>query len=195
MDSENSSNPFLGSHLPITLLALALGLYFVAQYNDAGVEAEALANQKTALEKLSVALGKQQEKNAKELDGRKALVDTSEKIQSDYAKETQTVKDRTTSAAQFEQLHKQIADLKKNLDDRAAQATNAENAYKVMEEFLKGINALAKANDPDAQLTLRIAKLNKIDVNPEPPKEDDKTDEKKPDASKKPDDKKPPTNP
>ncbi len=174
MENPNSSNPFLGTHLPITLLGVAFSLFFLTQLQEAGIEADGLALQKTATVKTASALTAQIEKNKKELDDRAALVAQSEKIQQDFATESKTVKDRTTTAAQFEQLHKQLEELKLLVEKGKTEVANSEAVQQTFTDFMKELDALRIAGDPDAAL---IMTTYGIQIN-DPKKEAPKTEEK-----------------
>jgi hypothetical protein len=182
MDSENSSNsPFLGSHLPITLLGIAFCLFFLTQLKEAGIEADGLENQKTATAKLQTTLTEQIKKNGKELEDRKAAVAQAEKIQEDFAAETKTVKERTTSAAQFEAMNRQVVELAKLIEQGKKNVELSQNVQNEFTEMMKEVDALRRLGDKDAEL---IMTSFGIQVNDPVKAEDKKTEEKKSEEKK-----------
>jgi hypothetical protein len=170
MDSQNSSSPFLSTHLPITLLGVAFCLYFLTQLQEAGIESDGLAVQKTATTKLTDTLTKQIEKNGKELEDRKKLVAQSERIQEDFANESKTVKEKTTSSAQFEQLHTQIVEMNKALEQRKPMVEQSQKLQQQFTDFMKELDALAKGGDKDAQLVISTFGIQINDPAKEPEK-------------------------
>jgi myosin heavy subunit len=177
MDSENSSNsPFLGSHLPITLLGVAFSLFFLSQLQEANVEASGLENQKTATIKAHESLKKQIDKNFKELEDRKAAVAQSEKIQEDFANESKTVKERTTSTAQFEQLHKQLIDMNALRDQMKPKVEESQKIQQQFTDLMKDLDSLKRLGDKDADAILSAFG---IQIN-DPAKGEAKPEEKKP---------------
>jgi hypothetical protein len=187
MDESNQSNSFLSPHLPLTLIAVAFCLFFVAQIQEAGIEGQGLDLQKAALTDAQDRLAKQKEKNAKELEDRKALVAQSENIQQQFADESKTVKDKTTTAAQFEALHKQIADMNKLLDDRKPLVEQSQKLQQQFSELMKDLDRLAREGDKDAALIINGYGI-KVSENtppanpPEKKPEEKKPEEKKPDG-------------
>lgn len=177
MDSENSSqSPFLGTHLPITLLGIAFCLFFLTQLQEAGIEANGLENQKVATAKLKTTLTEQLSKNGKELEDRKAAVAQAEKIQEDFAAETKTVKERTTSAAQFEALNKQVVELAKVIEQQKKNLELSQNVQNDFTEMMKEVDALRRLGDKDAELIM--TNLG-IQVNEPAKTEEKKAEEKK----------------
>jgi DNA repair ATPase RecN len=172
---------------------VAFCLFFLVQVQDAGVDADGLANQKAALTKANENLIKQRDKNEKELKDREGMVAQSQKIQEQFAKESQTVKDQTTSAAQFERLHKQIGEMNDLVDKRKPLVEQSEKLQQQFSDLMKELNELALTGDADAK---QIISAYGVQVNdaakkdsgtPETPAKDDKAGDDK----KLPDDKKP----
>jgi hypothetical protein len=183
MDSENSSNsPFLGAHLPITLLGIAFCLFFLTQLQEANIEAAGLENQKTAVTKTHTTLSEQIKKNEKELEDRKAAVAQAEKIQEDFAAETKTVKERTTSAAQFEALNRQVVELAKAIEKGKPMVERSQRVQDQFTDLMKDVDALKRLGDKDAELILTSFG---IQVN-DPAKTDAKPEEKKSEEKKNP---------
>lgn len=174
MDTQNSSNPFLGTHLPITLLGVAFSLFFLTQLQEAGIEADGLALQKTATAKTAETLTTQFDKNKKELEDRASFVAQSEKIQQDFAAESKTVKDKSTTAAQFEQLHNQIIAMNKALEERKPQVAASEQLQQTFTDFMKELDALRVSGDKDAELIMKTYGIQISDTKKEAPKAEEK---------------------
>jgi hypothetical protein len=89
---EPNRNPFISSHLPLTLLGLAAVMFFVAQLGNISQGTENMRWQSTNADKVIKNLAEARDTLEKNVETRKALV------------------------AQSEQLQKQFTDLMKELD-------------------------------------------------------------------------------
>jgi hypothetical protein len=209
MDETSSTNAGTNWNLPISLLAVSLALFIFAEAWSGGAESRGIEFQDTALSEAKTRLTELIDKNTKELEERKPMVATSENIQQQFKDDFEKVKKMSTSSAQFEALHKQIADMNKALLDRKPQVEQSEEVQKQFSQLINDLDVMSKGGDKDATDLIKIAanvyglRINANDATtttpvprtddkkPEDPKPDDKKPEDKKPEDKKPEEKKP----
>ena len=84
METKEDQNPFFSIHLPLTLISLALALYFSLNSGGAKQTAQSLEWQTESNKKQIENLTKQQADNAKSLEQNKAYVATAEQTQKQF---------------------------------------------------------------------------------------------------------------
>jgi hypothetical protein len=187
MDSYDSPTPVPtpGAHIPIALLAVALSLFFLAQFQDAGVDALVLENQKRSLDTFTEDLNKQRDQKKEDQKDRQEQTAVALKQQAeneDAKKEAKEVETAQKAGSRMKQLNQQLADSTKLYNDQKPYIEKLIQDEKKSTEIIQAIEALAKDKDPDAQKLMEI--IARTGINVQKPEENkdkdkDKTPEKK----------------
>ncbi len=181
-DSPNAAPATPSAHLPITLFAFALCVFFLIQILDSGVDAEMLGNQRKSLATFTTDLEKQlatKKEDQKDRQEQTAVAQKQQEANDDAKKEAKEVEGALKAAARMKQLNQQLADATKTYNDQKPLIEQTSKLEKQSTDIIQAIEALAKGGDEDAKALMELVARAGINVQkPEDAKPGDKPADK-----------------